>query len=470
MNLDKIKKIYMIGIKGVGMTALAQFFTNKGIFVIGSDIAEKFMTDKVLKDNKIKVIENFSKNNIPKDVDLVIHSLAYKKENNEEVREASKSEKKILNYGEALGEVFNNYKGIAVAGSHGKTTVSAWLAYVMEKAGFKPNAVIGSNVNQFKGNILTGDSNYFIVEADEYGNKLRHLKPNTVLLNNIDYDHPDYFKTRDDYKKVFIDFIKRIPRNGLLVANYDDKIIRSIAGVNSLAKVISYGIEDTADYVAYDIKQVGNKQYFKVKMGLDNSEEELDESLLGDFSISLSGKHSIYNALAVIVTAIEFGVELVDIRTYLEDFSGASRRMEFMGKFREALVYDDYAHHPTEIKTTLAGVRETYPDRNLRVVFHPHTFTRTKALLEDFSKCFFDADEVIILDIYGSAREEQGGVHSRDLVAKIKGQVKDNRLKVKYISSQKECEKYLRETVSRKDFILLMGAGDVFRIGEKLTA
>jgi UDP-N-acetylmuramate--alanine ligase len=469
MNLDKIKKIYMIGIKGVGMTALAQFFTVKGISVSGSDISEKFMTDKVLKDNKIKVIENFNKNNIPKDADLIIRSLAYREENNEEVREVLKSGKKMLTHGEALGKIFNSHKGIAVAGSHGKTTVSAWLAYVMEKSGLKPNAVIGSNIKQFKGNILTGDSNYFVVEADEYGNKLRYLNPNTVLLNNIDYDHPDYFKTKDDYKKVFIDFIKRIPKNGLLIVNYDDAIIRRVAGVNSLAKIISYGINETADYVAYDIKQVNQKQYFKVKLGADDLEENLNNSLLGDFLISLSGRHNIYNALAVIAAAVEFGIELVDIRTYLEDFLGASRRMEFMGKFKEALIYDDYAHHPTEIKSTLEGIKKANPDKRLRVVFHPHTFTRTKALLDDFSKSFFDADEVIILDIYGSAREEQGGVHSRDLTAKIKSHIKDGALKVKYIPSQRECEKYLRETVQRKDFILLMGAGDVFRIGEKLV-
>ncbi|HAM88978.1 MAG: UDP-N-acetylmuramate-L-alanine ligase [Candidatus Falkowbacteria bacterium GW2011_GWC2_38_22] len=471
MSLKNIKKIYMIGIKGVGMTMLAQFLSAKGYEISGSDVNEVFMTDEVLLDSGIKFFNGFSEKNIPANIDLIIHSTAYNENNNEELALVKKQNKKIMTYAEAMGAVFQDYFGIAVCGSHGKTTTTAWLAYVLKMTNQGPNAMIGARVPQLDGASIIGPSNYLIIEADEYQNKLKLFSPRAVLLNNIDYDHPDFFPTHNDYNQVFVEFIKKIPKSGWLVANFDDPIIRKIAPVNTLAKVISYAIDESADYVAYDIQQMGDRQYFKVKIGADNFDAEDDDVLLntelGSFSIQLSGRHSIYNALAVIASAIELGVDLVDIRAYLGEFKGTARRMETMGKYNGALILDDYAHHPTEIKATLAGARQKYGNKKIRVVFHPHTFTRTKALLDDFAKSFDDADEVIVLDIYGSAREAQGGVHSKDLVEKL--EVRSKKLEVKYIATQLECEKYLRDKIMRDDIIILMGAGDVFRIGEKLV-
>jgi len=189
--------------------------------------------------------------------------------------------------------------------------------------------------------------------------------------------------------------------------------------------------------------------------------------MLGDFVIQLSGRHNIYNALAVIASAIELNVSLVEIRTYLEEFKGISRRMEIMGKYKGALIIDDYAHHPTEIKTTLAGARATYPDKKIITVFHPHTFTRTKGMIDEFALSFSDTHELIVLDVYGSAREEQGGVHSKDLILKIEKENPD--LHVVYIPDLKKCEEYLRTKLGAGDLLLLMGAGDVFRVGENLV-
>ncbi len=203
-----------------------------------------------------------------------------------------------------------------------------------------------------------------------------------------------------------------------------------------------------------------------MELSSEASELSSEECDLGDFSIQLIGKHNISNALAVIASCIELGVELVDIRKYLSEFTGTARRMEVMGEFKGAVIIDDYAHHPTEVKATLAGAREIFGDKKIKVVFHPHTFTRTKALLDDFAKSFGDADEVIVLDIYGSAREEHGGVSSADLVQKLKA--KSYKLQAKYIPSLKQCEEYLRENVEKGDVVILMGAGDVFRIGEWL--
>ena len=485
MDLNKIKKIYMIGIKGVGMTMLAQYLKNIGMEVSGSDIDEVFMTDEVLLKSNIKVFKGFSESNIPTDVDLIVYSTAYNEKNNPELAFALSLKHKIMKYAEALGLVFNQKHGIAVIGSHGKTTTSAWLGYVMDKSGKSPSVMVGARVPQFDGASLNGHSSYLIIEADEYQNKLQYFNPKIVLLNNIDYDHPDYFPTEESYVRVFIDFIQKISAKGFLVANFDDKFIRKIANVNCKGRVVSYAINESADYMAYDIKQEGDRQIFKVKLGVDNFDDQDDTSFaeasaveVGEFSIQLSGKHSIYNALAVIATCAELEIDLVDIRTHLENFEGTARRMQTMGQFRGATIIDDYAHHPTEIKATLAGARQKYGDKKIKVVFHPHTFTRTKALIDDFATSFGDADELIVLDIYGSAREEQGGVHSKDLVGKIVKQL-DRQLvckpknfhlqKVKHIPTLAECEAYLRGDIDRGDIVILMGAGDIFRIGENLV-
>jgi UDP-N-acetylmuramate--alanine ligase len=454
----------MIGIKGVGMTMLGQFLAEKGFSVSGSDTEEKFMTEKALAKAGIQVIEGFNENNIPPDADLIIHSIAYNPENNSEVAKAQTGKIKTLNYGEAAGMFFNEYYGIAVAGSHGKTTTTAWLGYVLLKSGFHPNVMAGSHVPQFGGTSIAGDSDYLVAEVDEYGNKFQYYRPRVALLNNIDYDHPDFFPTPDDYEKVFIEFIKKIPKKGFLVANFDDPVIKKIARVNCLGKVISYALNDSeADYIASEITQKGDRQYFRV-MAEDND--------LGIFSIRLSGRHNVFNALAVIAAAVELSAGLSDIREHLGEFAGTDRRMEFLGEFNGAALYDDYAHHPTEIKTTLEGVRESHPDKKLIVVFHPHTFTRTKALLNDFARSFAAAHELIVLDIYGSAREKQGGVHSKDLIEKIilrNAETGNTTQTVRHIATLAECEKYLSGRLGRGDLCLLMGAGDVFRIGENLV-
>lgn len=498
MDFSKIKKIYMIGIKGVGMTMLGQFLAANGAEVSGSDGPEKYMTDEVLKKAGIKVIENFDKNNLPQDAEAIIYSTAYTAENNQEVAAALSGKIKVLTYAQALGEVFNQKYGLAVVGSHGKTTTTAWLGYVMKMAGLNPNVMVGALVPQFAGCSLISNSDYLIIEADEYQNKLEHYQPKAVILNNIDYDHPDFFSTEEDYKNVFIEFIKKIPSKGFLVANFDDPIIRKIAQVNCRGKVITYAINEAADYVAYDIKSDHGKQYFKVHLtppcpwqGQGEEEEDEEDKTpltplykggnpphhplsrgdeLGNFSIQLAGRHNILNGLAVIAASVELNIELLKIRKYLEEFSGTTRRMQVLGEFRGATIIDDYAHHPTEIKATIEAVRQKYGDRRLVVVFHPHTFSRTKALFDDFAKSFDQADELIILDIYGSAREQQGGVHSRDLVEKIRinNQSSGVKQEVKYISTLVECEKYLREKVERNDVIVLMGAGDIFRVGENL--
>ncbi len=468
MNLAKIKRAHLIGIKGVGMSMLAQFLASQGVAISGSDVAEDFLTAKVLAAIKVRPKVGFRPDNIPAAAQLIIYSTAYNENNNPEVAAAKKFKpRQTLTFAQALAEIFNAYWGVAVVGSHGKTTTTAWLGHVLAWAGLKPNVMVGSYVEQWQAASLAGASEILIIEADEYQNKLSFFQPRAVVLNNIDYDHPDFFPNPRAYEQVFVDFIKKIPKYGFLAANMDDQAIKRLAPVNCRAKIIGYGFRAKSkandpdyNYLAFNCQSNSHGQTFQAEMRTAGGWQDL-----GQFSIQLLGRHNIYNALAVIAASIELGADLAAVRAGLADFAGTARRAQILGKFKGAVVIDDYAHHPTEIKATLTALKEKYKDKNLIVVFHPHTFTRTKALLADFSRSFFAADQVIVLDIYGSARETQGGVHSRDLVKAIKAQ---GQKAVKYIPSLGKCEKYLRQTAGAGDVIVLMGAGDVFRLGENL--
>lgn len=470
----KSQKIYFIGIKGVGMTMLAQFLSSLGHEVSGSDTAETFLTDKVLHDAGIQVFSGFNTCNIPADVNTIVYSSAYNENNNPELGFIHYNHQdfkniKILSYAEALGDIFNSKQGIAVCGSHGKTTTSAWLGYVLWKSNKQPNVLVGSRVTQFKGSSLVGKSKLFVAETDEYQNKLRFFNPYGVLLNNVDYDHPDFFKDEAAYTKVFRDFVKKIPKHGFLVFNYDDKQTKHVAKY-SQAKNISYGIAsenkkkavEGLNYLARNIKTCRHYQEFEVND-------------LGKFKIALMGEHNIRNALAVIATALELKTPIALIKKNLASFKGTERRSQILGKYQEALFIDDYAHHPTEINTTIKALKASYPDKRLLVVFHPHTFTRTKALFKDFVSSFSNCDELIILDIYGSAREVQGGVTSAKLVRAIsafenRNKARINKMKINNISNMPAVAKYLKQSVNKNDLVVLMGAGDVFRVWDILNA
>jgi UDP-N-acetylmuramate--alanine ligase len=457
MNWSSINKVYFIGIKGVGMTMLAQYLSNLGIKISGSDTTDVFMTDEVLKSIGAEVKVGFKTENIDTEAQVIIYSSAYN-ETNVEVASAKASNKKVLVYAEALADVFNQTQGIAVSGSHGKTTTTAWLGFVLNEADLSPSVLVGARVPQFNGAGLFGKSNILVAEADEYQNKLALLNPKIILLNNIDYDHPDFYPTPDSYKQAFIDFVKKLSAKGILVANFDDEAVKKIS-TETQGRVVSYGINSEANYQAKDIVYHHGRQYFKVFMEGED---------LGEFNIGLLGVHNISNALAVIATNLELGADLLAVRNAVAKFIGTSRRWEKLGEYKGALIYDDYAHHPTEIKATIVAARQQYGDKKIIVVFSPHTFSRTEALMQDFAKSWEGVDELVILSIYASARETHGNVSSEDLIAQIK--IAQPSLNINYQATADLAEIYLKEHIKGDELVILMGASDVFRIGEKLIA
>jgi UDP-N-acetylmuramate--alanine ligase len=455
IDLANLKKVYVIGIKGSGVIAVVEILHSMGIEVTGSDTSEKFFTDAILQELQIKYVEHFAEKNVPKDADLIIYSTAYNEDNNVEFQRARELELPMVSYPEMLAYLFNKDYGVAVCGTHGKTTTSAWLANTLKEVGLNPKAIIGSKVKNWNGNSLNGGGKYFIAEADEYQDKLKLYEPKSAILTSCDWDHPDFFPDMKAYKNTFKNFVSRIPRGGFLVVWGDSTDTLEIADEAS-CDVLSYGFNEDCDYRINNLQKLPDGQKFEVF---------LDEQKIGDFEIKLFGRHNVLNATAVIAFCHKMDLEMAKVAEALRKFEGTARRFEIVGERKGAVLIDDYGHHPEEIKATLRAAREVYPEKNIWAIFCPHTFTRTKALLSEFAQSFGDADKVIVLDIYGSAREEQGGVHSEDLVKLVN---KFDRGKAEYVPTNKEAVKFLKNKIGPDDVVISIGAGDCWEVVEKL--
>ena len=460
MQLTDFKKIHLIGIKGAGMTALAEFLVNNEREVTGSDTEEVFYTDAILARYKIVPHVGFQESNIASDTELVVYSTAYNKEQNSELAHALTLGIPVLSYPEAVGLITEMHQTLAVCGTHGKTTTSALLAHTLKLLGADPSAIIGSRIASWGGSALLGTGKYFVLEADEYQNKLAHYLPFGVILTSVDYDHPDFFPTVESYTETFETFVKRIPRHGFLVACSDSSDVNTVAS-QATCKTVGYGFVTGADYqiTEWQADVAGEyRQRFELIKGDEN---------LGSIELRLAGRHNALNATAVIALLLELGFEIEAIRTALREFEGTERRFELLGERFGTLIYDDYAHHPEEVRTTLRTFRELYPTRNIHAIFHPHTFTRTRALLPEFAQSFDDADKVTLLPIYGSAREVQGGVSSEDLAVAINRFI-PNKADV-CLDPIPVLVEHLEKEMGRNDLIVTLGAGNVWEISHALT-
>lgn len=464
LDLAKVKKVYIIGIKGSGVVAVVQILDAMGIRVTGSDTHEKFFTDVVLQKLRIKYSEGFSAKNIPSDVDLVVHSTAYNSENNEEFRECVKRGLPMKSYPEMVADFFNRKYGIAVCGTHGKTTTSAMLSVVLREAGLDPGAVIGSKVIEWGSNALSGQGEFFVIEADEFQNKLRLYQPQGIILTSADWDHPDFYKNFAEYKKAFADFVAKIPKSGFL-AVWGDSVATNEIACSAKCEIIKYGFQEDNDVVISNrqlttnplqLSEASNRQRFSIKYS---------DRDLGEFETRLIGDYNLLNAAAVITVCHKLNLDMEKVREGIRQFKGTSRRFEHIGQRNGAILIDDYGHHPEEVRVTLKATREIYPDKNIIAVFHPHSYSRTEALLQDFAQSFDSASEVIVLDIYGSARENTGNVSSKDLVDLIN---KYDRGKAEYIPTIDEAVNFLKGKIGENDVVLCIGAGNVFEVAEKL--
>lgn len=468
----KIKKIHFVGIKGVGMTPLAIIAKKAGVQVTGSDIAEEFITDEALIKNKIPLYNSFSKDHI-KNAQLIITTGAHGGYENPEVLAAKEHNIPILTQGQAVGEFMKGtllgrkFIGISVMGSHGKTTSTAMLATMFKENKLDPTYIIGtSSIPSLPGPGNLGKGKYFIAEADEYATepkfdktpKLFWQNPNIILLTNIELDHPDIYSSVDQIREVFVRSVNQLPAKGLLVATLDDPQTRILLS-NYKGKVTTFGINTNNQYVITRISVTDGQTFFRV---------ENKGVTLGEFTLNVSGRHNAVNALGVIVVSLECGIPVEQIKKGLIAFRGSKRRFEFKGiSAYGAFLYDDYAHHPTEIKTTLAACRESFPKKKIVCVFQPHTFSRTKKLFDQFIYAFSHADEIIITDIYASLRETPDeSVSSRILTERIKLIQKNT----DFLSTLSNVIQYVSQKNYGKDTIIItMGAGDIYKIHESLV-
>lgn len=465
------KKIYFVGIKGVGMTPLAVIAKEAGMKVSGSDIGETFITDEILKKAKITPLVGFSKDHIV-DPDLVITTGAHGGFTNEEVLEAKRKGIKVVTQGEAVGifmqgEIFGREQiGISVTGTHGKTTTTAMVATIFKECSLDPSFVIGT------GNVLSlgssghfGKGKYFVAEADEYMTepvfdktiKFMWQHPKIAIFTNIEFDHPDAYKSIDNVKDAFLKFANKLQKDAVLIACQDNENVAEILKAYNGRK-ITYGLSDGNDFVIKNITSKDGKLEFAL-IGKGKS--------LGKFKLNVFGKHNALNATAAIIASLEAGLSVGAIKEALLAFVGTKRRSEYIGKLSAgAMLFDDYAHHPTEIKSTLLAFRDAFPKHKIVCIFQPHTYSRTKSLFEQFIYSFYNADTVILTNIYASLREQADPtVSSKMLVEKMR-KFKKN---VIFLPKLSDVVKYISQKQFGKDTIVItMGAGDVYRINEKL--
>lgn len=460
-RLTGVKKVHMIGIKGAGMTALAEILVARGVRITGSDTDDVFYTDELLATLSIVPCVGFDPAHIPDDAELIIYSSSYTPDRNGELRAALEGGKPVLSYPEALGELTKERLSIAVCGTHGKTTSTGLLAECLREAGKDPQALVGGKVTLWGKAALSGQGEYFVFEADEYQNKFQYYSPFGVILNNVEWDHPDFFPDMDSYRKTFAQFLSKIPRHGFLAYCEDDAVVVTLAKEVSANK-LSYGFHKEAgvriiDHVVRFNTSDGICQQFSL---------ERDGMSLGIFESPLAGIHNAVNIAGVVALCLLLRIDMEAVRRAVRAYTGTKRRFEYVGRTNlGTLVYDDYAHHPTEVRATLAAFRNLFPDRRTVVVFHPHTYSRTEALLSDFAQSFGDASQVILIDVYGSAREKTGAVGSAELMEAI------NRFelgKAELAHTFDEAEALLCERLSERDILITMGAGDVWKLGRKI--
>lgn len=450
---EYIKRIHFVGIKGVAMTSLAVWAKESGFTVTGSDVKDVFPTDAVLKQAGIHPYTNFDAKHIDS-VDLVIYTGAHEGIHNIEVISAKENNIPVLPHGQALGEVTKGKRLIAVAGCHGKTTTSAMIATILMNAGFDPSYAIGSGMISGLGLPgHAGKSNYFVVEADEYVTDPTHdltarflwLSPEVLVVTNVDFDHPDVYKDLPAIAGEYQRLVDNMKGRSLFIWNHDDKPSEEYLSSKPV-KHISFG-EHSGMYKVIIKKSTATHQTFLLHL----------ENQIVEYELQVPGKHNVMNAVSAILATRALGLDPEVIKESLSQFGGASRRFELIGHTNNTIYVDDYAHHPNEIKATLAAAHDRYPKKNIIAVFQPHTYTRTEAFLNDFAQSFTHANEVIITDIYASAREKRSDITGQDVV----NEISTYNSNAQFVKDKKELFNVLAATIDSNAVIIFMGAGDI---------
>jgi UDP-N-acetylmuramate--alanine ligase len=448
MKLRNAKHIHCIGAGGIGLSALAKFFAAQGKEVSGSDLKESRITAE-LADHGVRLSYGQT-GGVPVGTDLVVYSEAAPFENPER-KDAREKGIPEMSYAEALGVLSRDKKTIAVSGANGKSTTTAMIGLILEAAGFDPTVIVGSRVPGFPlGNLRIGESDWLVVEADDYHAHLLQLRPAVIVLTNVEEEHLDYFTDLEHIVRTFQAFIDSLPEDGILILNADDEV--SVDDLTPRGTLTTYGVDEPADQKVEKINVASGVQSFSVRAG---GESDLK------IALKVPGRFNVENALAAITCARSLGISDVVIKETLENFNGIWRRFERVGEWNGAVIVSDYGHHPTAIKKTIAGCREFYPDRRLVLVYQPHQKHRTHALFADFAKAFDGADLLILSEIYDVAgREDAAAEVSSTMLAEAVGR-RPGAPRVIFGGDLRHTEDIVRANVAPNDIVIVMGAGDI---------
>ena len=445
--------VHFIGIGGISMSGLAEILLEEGFHISGSDAKESALTD-ALEKKGARIYYGQRASNISDSTDVVVYTAAIHPDNPEFAR-AKELGIPMLTRAELLGQIMRNYDTpIAVAGTHGKTTTTSMLSHILLKGDCDPTISVGGILPAIGGNIRVGQSETFLTEACEYTNSFLSFFPKISIILNMDADHLDFFKDIDDIRRSFRRFAELLPADGTLIINADTPEYQGITEGLS-CQVITYGLENNADYTASDITydEFGHASFNVRYKGSD----------LGRCSLKVPGSHNVSNALSAVAAGRLLNLPWEVIAEGLLSFTGTDRRFQYKGTVGGVTIIDDYAHHPTEIEATLKAAAN-YPHRKVWCVFQPHTYTRTKALLPEFAQALTLADHVVLADIYAARETDTLGISSEDLADRIR----ELGTPCEYFPTFDEIENFLLENCTQGDLLITMGAGDVVNIGEQL--
>ncbi len=449
-------RVHLLGIGGSGMSGLAAMFARRGAEVSGVD-AQRSAATRRLSDAGLRVGLETEQPDLPAGVDLVVASAAVP-DQHAHLLAARRRDVPILKYAQALGLLMQTRVGVAVAGTHGKSTTTAWTAYVLRSAGLDPNFIVGADVPQLGGGSGVGDGQHFVAEACEYDQSFLNLHPTHAAILNIEEDHLDYYANIDAIRDAFARFTALVPPDGVLLINGDDPNCRLVAAA-AHARVESFGFGPSNLWYPRDVELVNGSYRFTIV--------HQDHALL-DAHVALPGKHNVLNALATAALARACGADAGQIRAGLQGFHGAQRRMTLVGEVAGVRVVDDYGHHPTEISATLCALRERYQPRRLWCVFQPHQHSRTRFLLREFAGSFTHADRVIVPDIYfvRDTQRDRELVCAQDLVDRVRTTGRD----ADYIPDFDRIVEHLARHVAAQDVVVTMGAGNIWNVADALVA
>lgn len=448
----RIRKTHFIGIGGAGMSGIAEVLFHNGFEVSGSDMQESAQT-KYLQNLGVKIFTGHNSENVV-GAEIVVYSSAVHGDN-PEMQHARELGIPIIRRAEMLGELMRLKYTLAIAGTHGKSSTTSLVGSILEAAGEDPTVIVGGIVQGKGSGATVGTGSYLVAESDEFDHSFLKMMPSSAIITNIDADHLDTYKDLDDIKNAFVEFANKVPFYGQVVLCLDDVGCQSV--LSRLAKpVITYGFSPQATYCVKNCRYFeGGSQFTVYRRG----------ELLGEFSIKLLGKHNVQNAVGALALATEESIPVEFSKKALAAFAGVKRRMEFKGNVKGAMVFDDYAHHPTEVAASLAAFRESFPDKRIIVVFQPHLYSRTKDHAEEFGTAFGNSDVLLVCDIYGAREEPIEGISGKLIFDFAHARGHRN---VHFVGAKENAVGFLSAEMNDGDLIVTMGAGNITALSAKI--